>query len=132
VAVVVITDLIAAVWYNMFISRHYRLTFLVPGKDTVQEALAASDAAAAGRKTSKLIHNDKVAQRVANLRTHADQRHSPFAQRIEKQQAWMNLPLLPTTTIGSFPQTQEIRQARAAFKKGELSAADYEAGNFVC
>ncbi|MBI0130198.1 5-methyltetrahydropteroyltriglutamate--homocysteine S-methyltransferase [Snodgrassella sp. W8124] len=99
---------------------------LAHGKDSVQEALAASDAAAAGRKTSKLIHNDKVAQRVASLREHADQRHSPFAQRIEKQQQWMNLPLLPTTTIGSFPQTQEIRQARAAFKKGELSAADYE------
>ncbi|WP_371751986.1 5-methyltetrahydropteroyltriglutamate--homocysteine S-methyltransferase [Snodgrassella alvi] len=100
---------------------------LAHGKDSVQEALAASDAAAAGRKTSKLIHNDKVAQRVASLREHADQRHSPFAQRIEKQQQWMNLPLLPTTTIGSFPQTQEIRQARATFKKGELSAADYEA-----
>ncbi|NUF79728.1 5-methyltetrahydropteroyltriglutamate--homocysteine S-methyltransferase [Snodgrassella sp. ESL0323] len=100
---------------------------LAHGKDSVQEALAASDAVAAGRKTSKLIHNDKVAQRVASLREHADQRHSPFAQRIEKQQQWMNLPLLPTTTIGSFPQTQEIRQARAAFKKGELSAADYEA-----
>ena len=100
---------------------------LAHGKDSVQEALAASDTAAAGRKTSKLIHNDKVAQRVASLREHADQRHSPFAQRIEKQQQWMNLPLLPTTTIGSFPQTQEIRQARAAFKKGELSAADYEA-----
>ena len=100
---------------------------LAHGKDSVQEALAASDAAAAGRKTSKLIHNDKVAQRVASLREHADQRHSPFAQRIEKQQQWMNLPLLPTTTIGSFPQTQEIRQARAAFKKDELSAADYEA-----
>lgn len=100
---------------------------LAHGKDSVQEALSASDAAAAGRKTSKLIHNDKVAQRVASLREHADQRHSPFAQRIEKQQQWMNLPLLPTTTIGSFPQTQEIRQARAAFKKGELSAADYEA-----
>ncbi|PIT26527.1 5-methyltetrahydropteroyltriglutamate--homocysteine S-methyltransferase [Snodgrassella alvi] len=100
---------------------------LAHGKDTVQDALATSDAAAAGRKTSKLIHNNKVAERVASLRAHADQRHSPFAQRIEKQQAWMNLPLLPTTTIGSFPQTQEIRQARAAFKKGELSAADYEA-----
>jgi 5-methyltetrahydropteroyltriglutamate--homocysteine methyltransferase len=100
---------------------------LAHGKDTVQDALAASDAAAAGRKTSKLIHNNKVAERVASLRAHADQRHSPFAQRIEKQQAWMNLPLLPTTTIGSFPQTQEIRQVRAAFKKGELSAADYEA-----
>ena len=100
---------------------------LVHGKDTVQQALVGSDTAAASRKTSKLIHNDQVAARVANLRAHADQRHSPFAQRIEKQQAWMNLPLLPTTTIGSFPQTQEIRQARAAFKKGELSKTDYEA-----
>lgn len=100
---------------------------LAHGKDTVEKALAASDIAAAGRRTSHLIHNEKVATRIEQLRAHADQRHSPFAQRIEKQQAWMKLPLLPTTTIGSFPQTQEIRQARAAFKKGELSAADYEA-----
>ena len=100
---------------------------LVHSKDTVQQALVDSDTAAASRRTSKLIHNDQVAARVANLRAHADRRHSPFAQRIEKQQAWMNLPLLPTTTIGSFPQTQEIRQARAAFKKGELSKTDYEA-----
>ena len=56
-----------------------------------------------------------------------NQRKSPFADRIKAQQAWLNLPLLPTTNIGSFPQTTEIRQARAAFKKGELSAADYEA-----
>lgn len=100
---------------------------LAHGKDTVEKALAASDIAAAGRRTSHLIHNKQVATRIEQLRAHADQRHSPFAQRIEKQQAWMKLPLLPTTTIGSFPQTQEIRQARAAFKKGELSAADYEA-----
>lgn len=100
---------------------------LAHGKDTVEKALAASDIAAAGRRTSHLIHNEKVATRIEQLRAHADQRRSPFAQRIEKQQAWMKLPLLPTTTIGSFPQTQEIRQARAAFKKGELSAADYEA-----
>ena len=59
--------------------------------------------------------------------SNADQRKSPFADRIKAQQAWLNLPLLPTTNIGSFPQTTEIRQARAAFKKGELSAADYEA-----
>ena len=55
------------------------------------------------------------------------ERKSPFAERIKAQQEWMKLPILPTTTIGSFPQTTEIRQARAAFKKGELSAADYDA-----
>ena len=97
------------------------------GKDSVAAELKASDAAAADRATNKLIHNDAVKARLANLPKGADQRKSPFAERIKAQQAWMNLPILPTTTIGSFPQTTEIRHARAAFKKGELSAADYDA-----
>lgn len=100
---------------------------LAHGKDSIKEALAASDAAVADRATNKKIHNDAVKTRLANLPKGADQRKSPFAERIKAQQAWMNLPILPTTTIGSFPQTTEIRQARAAFKKGELFAADYEA-----
>ncbi|WP_027009960.1 5-methyltetrahydropteroyltriglutamate--homocysteine S-methyltransferase [Conchiformibius kuhniae] len=100
---------------------------LAHGKDSVKDALAASDAAAADRATNKKIHNEAVQKRVAELPEGADQRKSPFAERIKAQQAWMNLPVLPTTTIGSFPQTAEIRAARAAFKKGELSAADYEA-----
>ena len=97
------------------------------GKDSVAAELKASDAAAADRATNKLIHNNAVKARLANLPKGADQRKSPFAERIKAQQAWMNLPILPTTTIGSFPQTTEIRHARAAFKKGELSAADYDA-----
>ncbi len=97
------------------------------GKDSVAAELKASDDAAADRATNKLIHNDAVKARLANLPKGADQRKSPFAERIKAQQAWMNLPILPTTTIGSFPQTTEIRHARAAFKKGELSAADYDA-----
>ena len=97
------------------------------GKDSVAAELKASDAAAADRATNKLIHNDAVKARLANLPKGADQRKSPFAERIKAQQAWMNLPILPTTTIGSFPQTTEIRHARAAFKKGELSAANYDA-----
>ncbi len=68
-----------------------------------------------------------MAQRLADLPAGADQRRSPFAERIKKQNAWLKLPLLPTTNIGSFPQTSEIRQARAQFKKGTLSLADYEA-----
>ena len=96
-------------------------------KSAVQAALAESDAAAADRATNKKIHNAAVQKRVADLPKGADQRKSPFAQRIKAQQEWMKLPVLPTTTIGSFPQTAEIRQARAAFKKGELSAADYDA-----
>lgn len=96
------------------------------GRASVQAALDASQAAADARATSKEIHRPEVAERLANLPKGADQRKSPFAERIVKQNAWLNLPLLPTTNIGSFPQTTEIRHARASFKKGELSLADYE------
>lgn len=97
------------------------------GRASVQAALDENRNALAARAASKVIHRPEVAARLAGLGQDADQRKAPFAERIAAQQAWLKLPLLPTTTIGSFPQTPEIRQARAAFKKGELSAADYEA-----
>lgn len=97
------------------------------GRASVQAELDASQAAADARANSKVIHRPEVAARLASLPTNADQRKSPFAERIKLQKAWLNLPLLPTTNIGSFPQTTEIRHARAKFKKGELSATDYEA-----
>ncbi|MBE2894077.1 5-methyltetrahydropteroyltriglutamate--homocysteine S-methyltransferase [Spirabiliibacterium falconis] len=101
-------------------------TALNEGRSSVQADLDASQAAADARASSKAIHRPEVAARLKDLPANADQRKSPFAQRIKLQQAWLNLPLLPTTNIGSFPQTTEIRQARAAFKKGTLSAEDYE------
>lgn len=67
----------------------------------------------------------QVQTRVAALTAQDSQRHSPFYQRAQTQQALLKLPLLPTTTIGSFPQTQEIRRARADFKKGQLSEQAY-------
>ncbi|OOF40838.1 5-methyltetrahydropteroyltriglutamate--homocysteine S-methyltransferase [Rodentibacter mrazii] len=102
-------------------------TALEQGRQAVQGEIDASQAAADERANSKDIHRSEVAERLANLPKGADQRKSPFAERIKLQNAWLNLPLLPTTTIGSFPQTKEIRLARAAFKKGDLSLADYEA-----
>lgn len=96
------------------------------GRDVVQSALDESQAAADTRANSTEIHRPEVAERLANLPKDADQRKSPFSERIVKQNAWLNLPLLPTTNIGSFPQTAEIRHARARFKKGELSLEDYE------
>ena len=102
-------------------------TALEQGRAAVQAELDASQAAADARKNSHEIHRTCVAERLANLPKNADQRKSPFAERIKLQNAWLNLPLLPTTNIGSFPQTTEIRHARAAFKKGDLSLADYEA-----
>ena len=102
-------------------------TALEQSRQAVQSELYASQAAADARANSTEIHRADVAARLAGLPKNADQRKSPFAERIKLQNAWLNLPLLPTTNIGSFPQTTAIRHARAAFKKGELSLADYEA-----
>ncbi|MFV5698190.1 5-methyltetrahydropteroyltriglutamate--homocysteine S-methyltransferase [Flavobacterium sp. ZT3R17] len=78
------------------------------------------------RKTSKLIHNDAVKNRVASITTGDDQRQNPFPVRRKKQIDVLNLPLFPTTTIGSFPQTTEVRSWRAKFKKGELNQQQYD------
>ncbi|MFV8370902.1 5-methyltetrahydropteroyltriglutamate--homocysteine S-methyltransferase [Flavobacterium sp. LB2P74] len=78
------------------------------------------------RKTSKLIHNHAVKNRVASITTGDDQRENPFSVRRKKQIDVLNLPLFPTTTIGSFPQTTEVRSWRAKFKKGELNQQQYD------
>ncbi|BFU59740.1 MULTISPECIES: 5-methyltetrahydropteroyltriglutamate--homocysteine S-methyltransferase [Rodentibacter] len=101
-------------------------TALEQGRSAIQAELAANLQAVESRTNSTDIHRPEVAARLANLPANADQRKSPFAERIAKQNAWLNLPLFPTTNIGSFPQTKEIRLARAAFKKGDLSVEDYE------
>ena len=90
-------------------------------------ALAANQRAQESRRLSPRIHNAAVKARLAAVQPGDYERQSAFSERKKQQQARLNLPLLPTTTIGSFPQTEEVRVARARFKKGELSAADYEA-----
>ncbi|MDA3922948.1 MAG: 5-methyltetrahydropteroyltriglutamate--homocysteine S-methyltransferase [Salinisphaera sp.] len=89
--------------------------------------LAANSAAMADRAESARIHDEAVKQRAAAV-TDADyKRFSSYPERAAKQRAKLNLPAFPTTTIGSFPQTAEVRKARAAHKRGDLSDADYEA-----
>lgn len=73
------------------------------------------------------MHNPAVAERLKNLPPDADRRRSPFQVRRALQRARFDLPLLPTTTIGSFPQTPGIRAPRAAYKRGKLSWEEYEA-----
>ena len=97
------------------------------GRDAIADELTASDSVAEDRKSSKRIHNKDVQDRLASITPDMKKRKSPFAERREVQRAALNLPLYPTTSIGSFPQTQDIRKARAAFKKGELNEADYKA-----
>ena len=96
-----------------------------PNDADVLAALAFSDAVQASRAESTRIHKPEVQARLAAINPEDSQRHSPFAQRIEVQRARLNLPLLPTTTIGSFPQTSAIRLARQSYKRGKLSLGDY-------
>lgn len=98
----------------------------VNGEDAA-DALAANKAAMDARKTSSRIHNSAVKERAASVTDAMMNRTSAFNARIKLQQDKLSLPLLPTTTIGSFPQTAEVRQARAKFKKGELDRAAYDA-----
>jgi 5-methyltetrahydropteroyltriglutamate--homocysteine methyltransferase len=90
------------------------------------DALHASDAVQAARRTSQRIHNQAVTRRAAAVTPVMLERASPFAARRALQTREFKLPLFPTTTIGSFPQTAEIRAARAGFKAGRLDAASYE------
>ncbi|WGT32288.1 5-methyltetrahydropteroyltriglutamate--homocysteine S-methyltransferase [Pseudomonas atacamensis] len=96
-----------------------------PEAPQVLRALAQSRSVQTSRAASPRIHKPEVQTRVAAITAKDAQRQSPFAQRIAKQRGKLDLPLFPTTTIGSFPQTAAIRLARQAYKQGKLSAADY-------
>ncbi len=103
------------------------LAAAINAPDSVKDKLADNAKAIDARKTSKRIHNDAVKKRLAAVDEKMLSRKSPFAKRVVAQQALLKLPLLPTTTIGSFPQTADVREARAKFKAGTLSEKDYEA-----
>ncbi|MDU9416488.1 5-methyltetrahydropteroyltriglutamate--homocysteine S-methyltransferase [Pseudomonas sp. zfem005] len=96
-----------------------------PEAPEVLAALAHSRTVQADRARSPRIHKPAVQARLAAIEPAHSQRRSPFAERIRQQRAHLDLPLFPTTTIGSFPQTASIRLARQAFKQGKLSAVDY-------
>ncbi|MBV4487977.1 5-methyltetrahydropteroyltriglutamate--homocysteine S-methyltransferase [Pseudomonas sp. SWRI153] len=96
-----------------------------PEAPHVLRALARSRSVQTSRAASPRIHKPAVQARVSAITGRDAQRQSPFAQRIRQQRAGLDLPLFPTTTIGSFPQTTAIRLARQAFKQGKLSEADY-------
>jgi 5-methyltetrahydropteroyltriglutamate--homocysteine methyltransferase len=87
--------------------------------------LAINTQAIESRRNSTRIHKQPVKERVASIKDADATRKSEFTVRQKIQQLRFNLPLFPTTTIGSFPQTDEIRQLRAKLKKGELSQQQY-------
>jgi 5-methyltetrahydropteroyltriglutamate--homocysteine methyltransferase len=96
------------------------------GRAAVAAELAANHAAITARRTSPRVTNPAVKAAIASINPSLGQRKSPYPVRARKQAALLNLPAYPTTTIGSFPQTAEIRQARSQFKTGELDEAGYK------
>jgi 5-methyltetrahydropteroyltriglutamate--homocysteine methyltransferase len=98
---------------------------LSKGESAVRAEMFAARAAVAARAASPRVKNAQVAARLAALPADADRRGSSFPVRQALQRQRLRLPPFPTTTIGSFPQTPEIRAARAAFRRGELAAGDY-------
>ena len=97
------------------------------GEAAIANALTASNELQERSRTSERKFHPEVRNRVAKITPESSQRSLPADKRAELQDAAFNLPLLPTTTIGSFPQVPELRQERRKFDKGEISQEEYEA-----
>jgi 5-methyltetrahydropteroyltriglutamate--homocysteine methyltransferase len=94
------------------------------GRETVADEIAASNAAVASRKSDPRLHNGQVRARIDSIVKSGTHRGDAAERRVSQDKR-LHLPPLPTTTIGSFPQTVEIRKARAALVAGEIDEAEY-------
>ncbi len=96
------------------------------GRESIAGELDANDRALEDRRSSHRTRNPAVRDRIAALDEGSARRQSPFESRREAQRARLDLPLFPTTTIGSYPQTAEIRQARAELREGTIDQEAYD------
>ncbi|MFD7078767.1 5-methyltetrahydropteroyltriglutamate--homocysteine S-methyltransferase [Streptomyces sp. NPDC059918] len=99
---------------------------LARGTGAISAQLAANRADLASRTSSSITRDPAVRARTAAITAADGRRSQPYAQRTAAQRALLGLPLLPTTTIGSFPQTNELRTARADLRAGRIDTAGYE------
>ncbi|MDE5603912.1 MAG: 5-methyltetrahydropteroyltriglutamate--homocysteine S-methyltransferase [Helicobacter sp.] len=95
-------------------------------KKDFKKALEENAKINCSRKNSTKTNNQKIRNRVKQ--NTLKQRNMPFKERLKLQKNFLNLPILPTTTIGSFPQTPELRALRLDYKKGNIDKATYEKG----
>jgi 5-methyltetrahydropteroyltriglutamate--homocysteine methyltransferase len=102
------------------------LTSALKDPKSASEILSANEKSIKARRDFEKNSDPAVRQRLAAIKESDLKRKSPFAARREQQNKHLNLPVFPTTTIGSFPQTKEIRAYRARFNKGEISQQEYE------
>lgn len=114
-----------ATWFSFADEKVAEAVALAAGPLDAPEAYAKADRAVRTRAESARTHNSAVQERTAALPDGEVSRQPAFAER-NAAQAELGLPQLPTTTIGSFPQTQDIRAARAAHRAGELDDAQYD------
>lgn len=98
------------------------------GREAVAEELQASTAAVRSRAASTRVHDERVRARMADHDPSLEHRPSPYVERRVAQAERLDLPLLPTTTIGSFPQTAGVRRLRAEHRRGEVDDATYVEG----
>ncbi|MDD4116055.1 MAG: 5-methyltetrahydropteroyltriglutamate--homocysteine S-methyltransferase, partial [Massilibacteroides sp.] len=97
-----------------------------PISEQARQILFLNKQAHYNKRNSPLIHRPGINERLDCLTPQDLKRNLPFNERKKQQQGLLNLPLFPTTTIGSFPQTVEVRSWRSKYKKGELSAEEYD------
>lgn len=100
-------------------------TALNLGREAVQSELDENQACINSRQNSARVHNPVVKAALAQIKAELGQRRSSYAERSQKQRNLLNLPLYPTTTIGSFPQTAQIRHLRNQFRRNEINEAAY-------
>ncbi|KAI9754295.1 MAG: methionine-synthesizing 5- methyltetrahydropteroyltriglutamate--homocysteine methyltransferase [Lichina confinis] len=117
-------------WFSFAVEKAHEVAVIAKavteGPASVREELEANAKSVQARSTSKLTNDSKVKERQSKITDEQAKRASPFPTRIKQQQEKLRLPLFPTTTIGSFPQTKEIRVQRNKLTKGEISPEDYE------
>ena len=117
-------------WFSFAVEKATELVIIAKavtdGPASVREQLEANAKSIEARSSSKRTNDPKVKERQSNVTEELFNRKSPFPIRIAQQQKNLNLPKFPTTTIGSFPQTKEIRIQRNKFTKGEITADEYE------
>jgi 5-methyltetrahydropteroyltriglutamate--homocysteine methyltransferase len=101
------------------------------GREAIAAELEASSAAADARRRSTKVHDLNTAERLATTTPSMERRISPYPERIGSQRAQLGIPTLPTTTIGSFPQTAELRSLRSRFRRGDIDHVAYDQGLHV-
>ncbi|MEO8735880.1 MAG: 5-methyltetrahydropteroyltriglutamate--homocysteine S-methyltransferase [Edaphobacter sp.] len=112
-------------WLSFAQQKVEELVLLAKGPEAAAEAFAANRLHHEDRIAAETSTNKAVRERLSTLADGDFRRKSPYSERVTVQRQELGLPLLPTTTIGSFPQTQDIRKQRAARKSGAISEVEY-------